>query len=241
MKNRIDLVPDEKLFLSGITKYIKWDYIKLPHLVVFGSTGSGKTYFLKILLGRIAKYIPDSELCICDYKSDDDFSFLSDSPNLYRFNGCIDGLNRAIDLLQERQHRTTNDKHFFALVFDEWASFLSNMDKKSADLAKQKLATLLMLGRSFNIHVIVSQQRLDASYFGNSRDNFSVICGMGSLSKESVDMMFSDYKDLISRNKTQGHGSMVLGNEFKEIVVPHVTNMGKLHSAILSAANRCIV
>lgn len=241
MNTRIDLVPDEKLFLSGITKYIKWDYIRLPHVVIFGSTGSGKTYFLKILLGRIAKYIPDSELCICDYKSDEDFSFASGSPNLYRFDNCTDGLNRAVSLLQERQHGNTADKHFFALVFDEWASFINNMDKKTADLAKQKLATLLMLGRSFNIHVIVSQQRLDASYFSNSRDNFSVICGMGSLSKESVEMMFSEYRDLINRNKTQGHGSAVLGNEFREIMVPRVSDIDKLHLVIQSAVNRCPV
>lgn len=240
MNTKIELVPDENLFLSGITKYVKWDCIRLPHVVIFGSTGSGKTYFLKILLGRIAKYIPDSELCICDYKSDEDFSFAAGSPNLYRFSDCLDGLNRAIDLLQERQHGNS-DRHFFALVFDEWASFITNMDKKSADLAKQKLATLLMLGRSFNIHVIVSQQRLDASYFNNARDNFSVICGLGSLSKESVEMMFSEFKDLINRSKTQGHGSIALGNEFKEIVVPRVSNIGRLQSVILSAINRYLV
>jgi chromosomal replication initiation ATPase DnaA len=77
----INLMPDENFFLSGIAKYIKWNYQKFPHMVIFGSTGSGKTYLLKILLGRIGLHIPNAELIICDYKSDEDFSFLDNSEN----------------------------------------------------------------------------------------------------------------------------------------------------------------
>jgi len=238
MNNYIHLVPDETLLSSGISKYIQWNYTQLPHVVIFGSTGSGKTYFLKILLGRIALHISKSELIICDFKSDDDFSFLETASNFYRFDDCIKGLDQAVSILHERQHNLSSDRHFLCLVFDEWASFLNNLDKKDAEIAKKKLATLLMLGRSFNIHVIVSQQRLDATYFGQSRDNFSVICGLGALSKESVDMMFSEYKDMIQRSKEQGHGTMILGNQFYNIVVPHVTNIQKLHSAIRTAVNR---
>lgn len=238
MRNVIDLVPDEKFFSSGILKYLKWDYFKFPHMVIFGSTGSGKTYLLKIVLGRIGKHIPNSELIICDYKADEDFSFLNACENFYRFDKCREGLERAVKLLHDRQNGLTDDRHFFCLVFDEWASFLNNMDKKSADQAKQNLAVLLMLGRSFNIHVIVSQQRVDASYFNASRDNFSVVFGMGRLSKEAVEMMFSDYKEVLDRNKSQGHGSLILGNQFREVIVPTVRKNKQLESSILSAVTR---
>ena len=237
MKNTINLVPDATLYASGILKYIKWNYEKNPHMVIFGSTGSGKTYLLKILLARIGKHIPDAELVVCDYKSDDDFTFLDGLSNFYRFDKCMDGLERAVQLLHERQHGQNKDRHFFCLVFDEWASFLNNLDKKSAEYAKQSLAVLLMLGRSYNLHVIVSQQRLDASYFNSSRDNFSVICGMGTLSKESVQMMFSDYKDVIESNKPQGQGSIIIGNQFKSIIVATVWDDNKLRDSILSAVN----
>jgi len=233
----IDLVPDEELFLSGITRYISWNYCRYPHMVLFGSTGSGKTYLLKLILGRIGLYLPDAELVICDYKSDDDFSFLEGSENFYRFDECMKGLERAVQLLHDRQQGITPDKHFFGLIFDEWASFLNNLDKKTADSAKQQLAMLLMLGRSFNIHVLISQQRLDASYFASSRDNFNVVIGMGVLSKESVEMMFSDYKDVIQRNKAQGHGSAIFGNRFCEIIVPTVRDTNKLHRAILAVTH----
>lgn len=236
-KGSINLVPDENFFKSGITKYIEWDYSKYPHMVIFGATGSGKTYLLKIILGRIGKHIIQSELLICDYKSDEDFSFLDGLQNFYRFDKCIDGLEYALKLLQNRQHGIIADCHFFCLVFDEWASFINNLERKQAEHAKQSLATLLMLGRSFNIHVIVSQQRLDASYFSSARDNFSVIFGMGVLSKESVQMVFSEYKDVIDCNKAQGHGSLVLGNQFKNVIVPTVQNINGLKDAIKSAVD----
>lgn len=204
-------------------------------MVIFGSTGSGKSYALKIILGRIAKHTPDAELLVCDYKSGMDFNFLDGLENFYRFDKCLEGVEYALGLLGGRQHGQQKGRHFFCLVFDEWASFINSLDKKKSEYAKQCLSTLLMLGRSFNVHVIVSQQRVDASYFNSARDNFSVALGMGPLSKESVEMMFSEYRDVIARNKPRGHGSLVLGSQFKGIIVPAVRDMGRLEDTIKGA------
>jgi len=238
MNTFIPMFPDEQLYNAEITKYIRWEYAKYPHGLLFGSTGSGKTYALKIWLGRISKYIPDSELILCDYKSDADFVFADSFQNFYRFNDCMNGLKYALQTLQDRQQEITASRHLVILVFDEWASFVSNLPKKDADQAKSDLATLLMLGRSFNVQVIISQQRVDAVYFNSSRDNFSVVIGMGALSKESVNMMYTEYKDAINPNKSQGHGSMIMGNQLHEIIVPYVSDVNKLHSTILTAINR---
>lgn len=234
----IDLALDEALYEYGVQKFIKWNPIKYPHVVIFGSTGSGKTYLLKIILGRICLFIPNAELIVCDFKSDMDFEFLSGSENFYRFNECMNGLNKAVEILHNRQNKS-DAHHFVMLVFDEWASFINNLDnKKQAEKAKQYLSMLLMLGRSFNIHVLISQQRLDASYFNSSRDNFSVIIGMGKLSKESIEMMFSEYKDFIDRNKDQGRGSLIIGNQFNDIIVPRIQDRSKLETTIIKGVNR---
>ena len=50
-------------------------------------------------------------------------------------------------------------------------------------------------------------------------------------------MMFSDYKDVIEPNKPQGQGSIIIGNQFKSIIVPTVWDDNKLKDSILSAVN----
>ena len=206
-------------------------------MVIFGSTGSGKTYLLKLILGRIALHIPDARMTACDFKGDDDFSFLGGCASFYRFTAVQNGLNSFHDLLHRRQGGEDKTKHHF-LVFDEYASFLNSLDKKQAEAAKQALASILMIGRSFNLHVILSQQRLDAMYFGNARDNFSAIIGMGKLSRESADMIFADYKDVLNRNKPRGEGSCLLGNDFYDIVVPCIRDIRNLNATIRKSVLR---
>lgn len=238
MISSIKIALDNDIYKLGVSQFIQWDYAKNPHMAIFGSTGSGKTYFSKLLLARIGLYIEDSEIVLCDFKADNDFSFAADSSNFFRFNDCLNGLNGVVDLLRQRQQVTTPDRHPIFFFFDEWASILNSMDKKTAESAKQNLSLLLMLGRSFGIHVILSQQRLDAANFNSTRDNFSVVIGLGSLSKEMVEMSFNSYKDVIDRNKPQGQGSIIIGNQFSNIRVPAISNQEKLHNAIMNGLNR---
>lgn len=230
----IKLVIDDSFLELDIKKYTKWDFEKYPHAVIFGPTGSGKTYLVKLVLGRLAKNISGVELVICDYKSDKDFSFLNNANNFYRFDECEQGLNYVLQKLQKRQLGEDESRHAIFLMFDEWSSYINNLEKKVSEIEKKKLATLLMLGRSFNIHVIISQQRLDASYFNASRDNFSLVIGMGRLSKESIEMMFSDFKDEIQKDKDRGEGTMLIGNNLKNIIVPQIKDINMLNNIIKS-------
>lgn len=236
--NAIKLLLDYDMFANGVRKYIIWDYKKLAHAIIFGQTGSGKTYLLKLILARIGLYIQNSEIILCDFKFDDDFTFLSNCSNFYRYKKCFEGLIYIMKVLNDRQSGKSQDRHFVLFVFDEWASFLSNLEKKEAEQAKKYLSTLLMLGRSFNVHVMISQQRCDSVYFNSARDNFSVIIGLGILSKESVQMMFSDYKDVIYPVGTTGVGWALCGNRLFKALVPKITNFKKINEAIISAVTR---
>ena len=83
-----------KLFLNELSlqynllDYVTWSLDQAPHAVIFGNTGSGKTYASKILLGRIAKHCPNSQFYVCDFKGDTDFSFLIGSEHFFRFLEC---------------------------------------------------------------------------------------------------------------------------------------------------------
>lgn len=218
--------------IGGEPAYLYWDFKRCPHAIVVGATGSGKTYFVKLLLGRIATHISDAKVVLCDFKNDD-FRFLEGFPNHYAFTRCGDGLDYFFEAFQRRQQGENPSRSFRLLVFDEWASYLSMLDKKSAEVAKSKLATLLMLGRSFNYHVLISQQRADASYFATARDQFSNILSLGNLSREGRDMLFSSFKDQIQPVQRLGEGYMLTnGITLYHIKVPHVRDEERLENTI---------
>lgn len=107
--------------------------------------------------------------------------------------------------------------------------------KKSAEAAKAKLATLLMLGRSFNVHVLISQQRPDAEYFSKARDNFNVVIALGNLSKEAVNMFSGFDKDAMEPVSSIGSGYILTNGTMKSIQVPQVKSMEKVERYIRRA------
>lgn len=212
--------------------YVNWNATRCPHLLVVGATGSGKTYAVKLLLGRVNCYIPDGKIILCDYKHDD-FRFLDGAPRYYAFDRCAEGLNTFYTAFAARQSGENLSRSFRMLVFDEWASYVSMLEKKEAEDAKRKLATLLMLGRSFNFHVLVSQQRADAAYFSTARDNFSIILALGNLSKESRDMFFGGFKDELKPVKHLGEGYMLAnGATLHHVQVSTIQDGARLETAI---------
>lgn len=216
---------------AGIRYPVVWDYEHCPHLLVVGSTGSGKTYAVKLIIGRISKFLPGASVTVADFKADD-FTFLRGCSRYYEFTDCKRGLDDFYDAFLARQQGNNLDRSFSMLIVDEWASFLANLGKKEAEEAKRKLSTLLMLGRSFNCHILVSQQRADAQYFSTARDNFNTIIALGNISKESA-AMFGFNRDSMQPVRQLGGGYMLTnGTDLQEIQVPSIRDPAKLNRAI---------
>jgi len=235
----IELFLQETYINYGIRKYTLWNPATAPHIVIFGTTGSGKTYATKLMLGRISKYCPDSQFYVCDFKGDSDFSFLSGNKRYYRFFDCEKGLNDFYEQFEIRQSGEDNCRDLLLIFFDEWASYILNIEKKKAEEEKKKLATLLMLGRSFNVHVLISQQRVDASYFNAARDNFNLVIALGNLSAEGKEMMFHEFKNEMKPDRKQGTGYMLTnGANFTPIVVPSISDINRLNHYIKQAVSQ---
>lgn len=231
MENKVAVALDRDLWQEGISYEVFWDYKHFPHVLCFGSTGSGKTYAVKLLIGTIALKIPQAKILICDFKADD-FKFLNGCTRYFQFTDCAVGLDAFVKMFEARQSGTDESRDFRLLVFDEWASYCNNLDKKAVEEEKRKLATLLMLGRSFNVHVLVSQQRADAEYFAKSRDNFSVVIALGNISKESC-LMFGFDRDAMKPARHTGEGHILFnGDDLRSIVVPTVSRPDRLEAAI---------
>lgn len=233
-ENTIPLFFDADPLNEGNQEYVRWDTRIAPHAICFGPTGSGKSYGSKLILGRLSTHLA-AKAVICTYKggAGNDFDFLAGAPRFFEYDQCSDGLDMFYQSFQARQSGKNTSRSFRLLVFDEWAAYLSNLaSKKEVDAATKKMATLLMLARSYNYHIWVIQQRCDSSYFATARDNFNLVIGLGSLSKESTAMFFSGYKEEICPVQQQGEGYLTVNGTLRHIQVPIVRDMDKLNAAI---------
>ena len=231
MTSVINAVLDAELLRRGIYFPISID-LKKPHLAVFGSSGSGKTYASQLLLAKAV--LNSAKLDVADFKGDLEFSFLAKQEHFYRFERVGLFFDFVSDtLLKNRQSGQDKSKSLIICFIDEMSAYFTMLEKKERDIRIRQLSRILMLGRSFNIHVWISQQRPDAEYFGKSRENIHNILLLGSFSKEVLNMLLSDDKDVVNRRQSRGKGYLISSGEAtKEIVVP-IYNIAKVQSKIL--------
>lgn len=171
----------------------------IPHILLGGSTGSGKSVLLKLLLMQSLR--KGAEVYIADFKSGVDFPKVwhqkcrmcfTEADLLYTLNQLVAVLEYRKGRLAETgcpnldaYNETTGD-NLPRLVFacDEVAEVL---DKTGADAERKKLlaqiesklATIARLGRAFGIHLILATQRPDATIIpGQIKNNLDFrVCG----------------------------------------------------------------
>lgn len=200
---------------------LRLDFSRVPHLLIAAPSGSGKTYLLTYILKQLAQ--KDGRLLLADFKGVDFIEFDS-CKGYYKHTAVADALTAVFD---EMQSRMANPKPGYQPVYfcvDEWAGFLSLYAKKEQEDFKQKMASILMLGRGVQVFVIMSLQRADAAYI-TGRDNFGNCIGLGRLSTESVRMLFPDDADKI-QPKPRGKGYLRIdGKPMAELVVPRMRDI----------------
>lgn len=222
----VKILHNRDLYEIGVKKCpYTWNLETHPQMLIVGNTGSGKTYAEKLIVGVVAKDLQNVQLTICDFKGQD-FREFKGLPRYYGSKQCMDGLNAYYTDFQQRQEEKDNSNNPKILLFDEWGAFILSREKKEADTMKSRLSELLMLGRSFNFHVIVGLQRADSSHFlSGARDQFSATLGLGNLSKEQKQMLFSEYKDNMIDDCGRGTGYFLRdGQGIARCVVPTISD-----------------
>lgn len=207
---------------------------KVPHLLLVAPSGSGKTYLLVLILRQLSCRI--GTLILADFKGMD-FRSLDGCRNYYKHERVADALKYVFDEMQVRMEHPHENFPPIYFVIDEWSGFLGLYSKREQDEFKKQLASILMLGRGLSIFVILALQRADANYLVG-RDNFGNVVGLGTLSRESVQMVFSDFKEQLAP-KGRGQGYLKTdGRPLKEIVVPHIRDYQRSLQIIKTALDR---
>ena len=181
------------------TRAVSVNLSHTPHVLLGGSTGSGKSVLLKLMLMQALK--KGASVYIADFKGGVDFP----SAWHYKCRMCFeeqDALTLLTELVTELESRkallcdadcrniddynlsssSRLDRKIFAC--DEVAEMLdkTGRDKDDKELLKQiegKLSTIARQGRAFGIHLILATQRPDANILaGQIKNNLDFrICG----------------------------------------------------------------
>lgn len=162
----------------------------VTHLAVSGSSGSGKTHFLRYLITCLKSFT--SQIICVDPKLSDIYLLSKDldlevlapthGSNLNSFITEVNELlGRIIGKIYERQEilLTEPDKRFerIYIVIDELLALVQGSSKQSREAFGQLLGTIALLGRQTSISLILCSQRFDATAFaGNTAVREQINC-----------------------------------------------------------------
>ncbi len=172
------------MFAIGVDvsgKPVYGDLLKMPHLLVAGSTGSGKSVCLNVLIcSMMYHYSPETVRFIMIDPKRVELAVYKDMPHMVMpstvtdVNKAINALNWAVtemyrryDLFQEANCRNIfqyNDKqkksggkkmYYIVIIIDEMAELMSRAKKDVED----KIQSLMALARAAGIHLVIATQR----------------------------------------------------------------------------------
>lgn len=171
---------------------------RLPHILVAGGTGSGKTIFLySVVLSLVSSHSAKTlELVVIDPKQTD-FTIFGDLPHLRNGEVITDAqagvaavnqiaekdMQERSELLQKakcRDIKAYNSSHLksvirpLVVVIDEYADLVSVLNKKHREEFERTISRITARGRNVGIHLILATQRPTADIVtGNIKANMA--------------------------------------------------------------------
>lgn len=220
-RNRIGI--DDVTVENGSMRLMKgmyWQFDELPHALIVGGTGGGKTYFILTMIYQLLK--SGAELSILDPKRSDLADLADFVPNVYcmkeqmmaevnRFWEGMMGRTQKIKGMQGYQtgcnYRKVGLKPKF-LIFDEYVAFMDMLGMSASQGLLDKLKNIIMLGRQVGCFIILACQRPDAKYFADGmRDQFHLRVALGRNSEMGYGMVFgTENKKRFYYKKDKGRG-----------------------------------
>ena len=216
--------------------HISWAFDSLPHMLIAGGTGGGKTYFLLTIINALVK--TNAVLYILDPKNADLADLGAVMPNVYhQKEDMVDCLNQFYDDMMDRNaamkelpsYKTGENYAYYGLpanflIFDEYVAFMEMVGMRESGAVMDKIKQIIMLGRQSGFFLILACQRPDAKYLQDgARDQFNFRVALGRLSEHGYSMMFGETKKQFFPKTIKGRGYVDVGeNVITEFYTPLV-------------------
>lgn len=203
-----------------ISDTISVDYRRLPHFLITGNSGSGKSYFSYYLLWQMVREAGSKSVFVCDAKFDE-MRRRARHWKIENVAESVDEINdyvRLFDSKMECRYQQDNPGKFDSspmfLVIDEYAAWIGNLNKKEREELTTLIRNIILKGRAVNVHVCLILQRADSRTLDLSiRDNCSVRVAMGNVSKQLYEMVFGILPDASLTKKERGQGRILIDGE----------------------------
>lgn len=194
----------------------------IPHILLGGSTGSGKSVLLKCLILQALK--KGAQVAIADFKGGVDFplSWREKCRMCFNEKALIELLDSYVSTLEERkrlfgdagianldEYNKANGTRLkrYILACDEIAEVLDKTgltkeQKETVAQIESRLSLIARQGRAFGIHLILATQRPDANILsGQIRNNINCrICGRADNVLSQIILDNTDAADQIPKH-----------------------------------------
>ncbi|WYJ86799.1 FtsK/SpoIIIE family protein [Enterococcus sp. 12C11_DIV0727] len=242
-----------------LMKSVYWEYDNLPHMLIAGGTGGGKTFFILTIIEALLQ--TNANLYILDPKNSDLADLESVMDNVYfKKEDMLECLNqfyeamlvRSDEMKQHPDYKTGENYAYLGLpanflIFDEYVAFMDMLGRDSTEVIS-KLKQIVMLGRQAGFFLILACQRPDAKYLGDGiRDQFNFRVALGRMSELGYGMMFSETNKDFFLEQIKGRGYVDVGtsviSEFYTPLVPKgydfLERIGKLTTKTQAEPEPC--
>ncbi len=222
--NRQMLIKDNFTLVLGesLVEPVTVNLTKIPHILIGGSTGSGKSVLLKLLLMQCV--MKGAKVFIADFKGGVDFSdvwhrkceIITDGQTLYKeLDRIVNELNNRKSLFRSRgcanidEFNKVSTYWLDRIIFgcDEVAEMLdktglSKDNKAAVAEIESKLSIIARQGRAFGIHLILATQRPDANIIsGQIKNNIDFrVCGRADNILSQIILDKADANDKIPKH-----------------------------------------